>query len=589
MVTQVSERAPLRGLRLADLSDYVFGPVLYASIDRLLDTELVALPLAHPHDVLFAPGRVAGVDALDRPRAPRPAPHVRWWQSRGWAEDLGLQVHAHALGNGSTAVLPILDRPEPALPLASVVEHNPGVEQLAPPAEEAPAEEVPTRRRSVPGRRMSPPRRTVPRHTPPPRPARHAAPQPTPSGSRRARLTSIRRRRRRSAGLAVAAAFVLVAIATVGVDRSPPEVRPEPAASAPAVAPAVAAGQDTLLLVRYGSQGEPATGATLMTAGPRSRAVVFVPVGLLVDVPGYGSGPLGAAHQYGATALVEASVENALGIQVDAAAAVSDAGLGAWLERSGGLTLDVPDRVIRRAEDGSASVRFEPGEQFLDGERLAEYWAFRGEGETELETFPRQQQVLSALLAQAAADPATIDRLFADGAAQLETSADPGQLRPVLEQLAAASAAAELGFSLLPVVPFGGDEGGAETYRLDEEARGVVAGLMADAGPAGEVEEVRIQVLNGVGRPGIGEEVDRALEGAGFRIELTDNASSFDFTETQILVYAETPELMAAARAVRERLGVGTILVSRQPQSVVDLTIVVGADFVERRAAQSGQ
>lgn len=559
MVTEVLARRPSRALRLQDMGDYVCGPVLYASIDRLLGTELGALPLDHPHDALVVASRFAGAGVLDRPRAPRPAPHLGWWLS---------------------LALPADGEPP------STLEHNLGVEQLAAPAQE----EAPARRSAAdPARRRSPQRRTASRETPNRRSARHSAPAPAPSGSRRARLTSTRRRHRRVAGLAAAGAVALVAVVVAGAVGSDPEELPAPETSPVAVAPVVAAGQETWLLVRYGNPGEPATGATLLTSGPGGRAVVFVPVGLLLDVPGYGSSPLGAAYQYGATALVEASVENALSIQVDGAAAVSDAGLGAWLERSGGLTLDVPARLIERADDGSATVRFEPGEQFLDGVRLAEYWAFREDGGTELETFPRQQQVLSALLAQSAQDPATIDRLLADQAAQLETTADPQELRPVLEQLSAASQEAQLGFSLLPVVPFGGDEGGAETYRLDDEALGFVNGLLADPGPEGRADEVRVQVLNGVGRPGIGQEVDRALEGGGFRIELSDNASNFDFTETQILIYTETPELMAAARAVRDRLGVGTILVSRQPQSVVDLTIVVGADFLDRGAVQSGQ
>lgn len=584
-MTEVSVRARARTLRIGDLGDYVCGPVLYATIDRLLGTELGALPLAHPDDVLFAPRRLPGTSVLDAPRAPRPAPRVRWWQSRVLAVQTELGVEDDPVGEPSTTLLPLLDRPDPPLPPASVVEHNPGVEQLAAPAEE----EVPTRRRSGGSApRRSAHRRAAPRHDPPRRSARHAAPPPSRSGSRRARLTSRRRRHRRLVGLAAAVVLIASTALVVGAVSSDPPQRPAPATSPVAVAPAPVAVQDTWLLVRYGNQGEAATGATLLTTGPRSRAVVFVPVGLLVDVPGYGSGPLGAAFQYGATALLEASVENALGIQVDAAAAVSDAGLGAWLERSGGLTLDVPARLIERADDGSANVRFEPGEQFLDGERLAEYWAFRAEGETELETFPRQQQVLSALLAQAAEDPSTLENLFGEGAAQLETSADPVELRPVLEQLAAGAKDAHLGFSLLPVVPFGGDEGGAETYRLDEEAPAGVDALLAGSGQEAGAEEVRVQVLNGVGTPGIGQEVDRALEGGGFRIELTDNASNFDFTETQILVYDETPESMDAARAVRERLGVGTILVSRQPQTVVDLTIVVGADFLERGAVQSG-
>ncbi|MGI9016193.1 MAG: LytR C-terminal domain-containing protein [Euzebya sp.] len=89
-------------------------------------------------------------------------------------------------------------------------------------------------------------------------------------------------------------------------------------------------------------------------------------------------------------------------------------------------------------------------------------------------------------------------------------------------------------------------------------------------------------MLNGVGVPGIGQRVDQALQGLDLRIIRTENARSFDFTATQIVIYEETPELLGAARQVQDALGVGTILVSRQPQSVVDMTVVIGGDFIGR-------
>jgi polyisoprenyl-teichoic acid--peptidoglycan teichoic acid transferase len=123
----------------------------------------------------------------------------------------------------------------------------------------------------------------------------------------------------------------------------------------------------------------------------------------------------------------------------------------------------------------------------------------------------------------------------------------------------------------------------ADDSRTDE--RGVAAlsaGPLADSVPAGGGQDaVRVQVLNGVGVPGIGQEVDRRLKGGPFRIVLTDNARSFDFAETQILIYEETVQAMRAAEQVQQHLGVGRILVNRQPQTVVDITIVVGADFVQ--------
>lgn len=400
-----------------------------------------------------------------------------------------------------------------------------------------------------------------------------------------------RRRRRLLLGVAVGALAALAVAGGTMLLASSRDAQPEPnVAATDAAQPAPE--QSTLLLVRHPSEPGPASGVTLLAGGAASvnaddaqvdvpAAVVFLPVGTLVDLPGFGTDRLGLAYQYGGPALVEAAVENLLGIDVDHVAAVSESGLAALLERTGGLTLDVPQRLVVRAEDGSAQVRFEPGAQVLDGPRLAEYWGF--EERDELDALPRQQQVLAQLFVHAANDPTLLARLVGDGAPQLETSAPQDWLAALLTQLSQAAADDLLTFTLLPVEPFGvpGPDGRG-TFRADEPAvQEMVRGLLADSvPPGGGAQALRVQVLNGVGVPGVGQEVDRRLQGAGVRIVLTDNARSFDFAETRILVYDESPELLEAAERVREHLGVGTIQVSRQAQNVVDITIVVGADFL---------
>lgn len=409
-----------------------------------------------------------------------------------------------------------------------------------------------------------------------------------PDGTgRRASRRAYLRRRRRLRRLAVVVGIVVVAI---GVRYVPWEaLRPAPPVAAPSegqsqsASPAPAVEQDTLLLIRTQTDEGPAVGITLLAVSAEAdgTAVIFVPHGTLVDIPGFGLDRLGLAQQYGGTALVEASMENLLGIDIDHSAQVSDSGLSALLARTGGLDLEVDERLVARSEDGSAQVRFEPGAQFLDGQRLVEFWSFQERGESELDTFPRQQQVWGQLL-RAASEPAVVEALIADGAPQLETSADRAFLKSLLTRMAAAATEGTMDYTLVPVVPFGaGDDTGGVTYRADPEGiERLVAGPLAPSVPVGGGSDaIRIQVLNGVGTPGIGQAVDRKLEGAGYRIVLTDNARSFDFNETRILVYREDAESLQAAEEVQRLLGVGTIQISRQPQSVVDLTIVVGADF----------
>ena len=413
-------------------------------------------------------------------------------------------------------------------------------------------------------------------------------------GHRVAERRQRRRRRRRRAMVRVGVllsvvAAVVAAVLVVPWDRLRRET-PQPAPTAARTEVVAAPQQDTMLLIRTPADDRaPALGLTLLAAqeGSREASVIFIPEGTIVDVPGFGQDRLGLAHQYGGPALVEASLENLLGVDIDHTAAVSNSGLAAFLARTGGLDIELEEQLVSRTAAGAARVRFEPGAQFLDGERLVELWEFRQRGESELDTFPRQQLVWGELLA-AAADEQVVEALTADGAPQLQTSANNKFLAGMLTRMAQAQDAGTLNYTLLPVTPFGArDETGASTYRPDPEGvtRLIQGPLRASVPEAGDTQGVRVQVLNGVGTPGIGQDVDKALEGAGFRIVLTENARSFDFEKTRILIYAEDERSLLAAEEVQRRLGVGTIQVSRQPQSVVDLTIVVGADFTAKNDA----
>ncbi len=389
------------------------------------------------------------------------------------------------------------------------------------------------------------------------------------------------------AALVVVAGLVLgvvgvVAGGLVGGLVSDGDGEPLPASDPAAPQPAAALDeQTTVLLARADVDGGAATGAVLLAVDADGTATAsFVPVSLLADVPGFGNGvELLNALRDGGPALLGATVANLLGIELDATAVTTGSALAALLERTGGLEVDVERRLVVREPDGDAVVRFEAGPQTLDGERLAEYLRFREPGETEVSTFVRQQQVVVAL-AEALRDPAVLDAVLADGAPQLEVAGDRDAVRRVLAGLADAAARSALQVPSLPVQPVGGAGDGGVTYVLPPAAReAFVEQHLAGSRTGGEEAATRVEVLNGVGRPGVGGDVAALLDGGGFRIERTENAASFDEERTLILVYDESAASLEAAEAVRDRLGVGTIQVSRQPQSVVELTIVVGADF----------
>ncbi len=417
-------------------------------------------------------------------------------------------------------------------------------------------------------------------------------PGPRQERARQDRERRIARRRRRVRWLAVAGVVVVLAVVGAGAwlltdGRLPwqpgePDgvVRTDNGDDTAEAALETLPDQHRLLLVTAPDEGAGASSVTVIAgpAGDAPASMLFLPTGTLASVPGFGLERLGRSHQYGGAELLTATVENLLGVQLDTTAVATHDGFADFLDRTGGLTLDLDQRLVRREADGTGDVRFEQGEQQLDGERLVELWTFRS-ADDELVGARHRRLVLDALFA-AADDEATLDRLVADGAPQLRSDADAEWLVDFFAQLSQEAARGAVRANLLPVESFGSaDDDGSRAYRLQTDAAEELVGRFLGRADIDADGQVRVQVLNGVGVPGIGQLVDARLPGNA-RITLTGNASSFDFEETRILVYAEDADTLRVAERVQDALGVGTIQVSRQPQSVVDVTIVVGEDLV---------
>lgn len=402
-------------------------------------------------------------------------------------------------------------------------------------------------------------------------------------GGRRQQLRRARRRRRLlRTGLVVGGLVGLAGLGLLAATRLPLGGEPAQVARDRAVAPGGDA-QPSLLLVTFDEQ-DPKAGASVAFVLARdpaenSATLLFLPTTTVADIPGHGLDRLARAFAYGGGPLVAATVENLLGVDLDGVAEVSEQGWAALFGRVGGLTVEVPERLVEQAADGSRRVRFEPGRQPLDGQRLAELMTMTAEDDDHLDRIPRVQRVLTAFLAAVAQDPQLLDSVVADGAPMLDTDVPVEQVRSLLDAAARAQADHRLAILTLPVAPIGSGEEGA--VRIDaERADRLVSERLAASVPAPTAAAGRrLQILNGNGEPGIGQQVAERLLPAGFRVAVTDNADRFDHAETRIVVYDDSARQLALARDVQRLLGVGRIELSRTPTSVVDITIVVGDDF----------
>jgi LCP family protein required for cell wall assembly len=388
-------------------------------------------------------------------------------------------------------------------------------------------------------------------------------PAPAASSRRRrlvAERSELRHRKLVALGLlagVVAAANLLTASAPVARNGR----------GAPLAAPA-ADGQATVLLATT-SNGRV---GTLLLAGVDADhtggTVVLIPPETLALLPGVGTQAVGDALRYGGLALLATAAENLLRVRVDHTAALDEVALGGLVDRLGGVDVTVPAPVIRRERDGRRTLAFPAGPAHLDGTQAAVLLGLVGEAESPLDRYPRVQAFWSALLQRGHADPVG----FAAALRAAGASGDADGLAGTAQALAEAPRGA-VTFQVLPV-----EAGVAGFTTVDDQARPMLAdgfgpSLLPDA-DAG----LRVQVLNGVGRPGATAGTAARLVEAGFSLPVGGNADHFGYRQTRIVVYDDTPAALALGERVRAALGVGTVEVSESPQSVVDVTVIVGAD-----------
>lgn len=409
-------------------------------------------------------------------------------------------------------------------------------------------------------------------------------PRRAPGPRRRALRERRRRARRRLGALGVAGAAVAV-VATLGLGALDRGGQGRPGAPSPSVAAPAMKPPDPLrtTLVFGTREDDQAAGAVwLALVGLNHRtgqgAVVYIPADTGVEVPGRGLGGVGGAFASGGAPLLLASAESLLGIEIDSYLELSDRDARVLFGVLGELSVDVPADVRVAAGRGQARLLLAAGRQTLSPEFLVRLLYTVGLDANELDLGSRHVAFWDALLDAYRPAPASLAAALERAASALrESDAPVGEHAAALAGLARLDEA-DLTIALLPVQALG--VGGSELYATSPAELTDFLGQALGARPGLE-DEVRVQVLNGNGVPGIGQQVAARLGEAGLRVFLSGNASRLNHRTTKIVVYDPGPEARALAEQVRALLGVGEILVSVQRQGIVDLTIIVGRDFLE--------
>ena len=307
----------------------------------------------------------------------------------------------------------------------------------------------------------------------------------------------------------------------------------------------------------------------------KEGAVIYIPAHSATEVPGRGLLAVADAFD-GGVPLLQVSVEGILGIEIDRYLELSEQDARLFFQRVGELEVNVPTEVRESAGDGNVRVLLDDGPQRLNPDFLNHLLFTVGTDGDDQELGSRNLAFWDALFARFGDEPEDLARIF--------EASDPAVAKSNATVEANAAFLAALAripledrtITLLPVSQV--SVGASELYEVNEED---TEALITEAVGRESSDDglASVQILNGNGVPGIGEEVAKDLVGNGFKIEVSSNARSFDHRRTLIIVYDDDPESLALAERAKELLGVGEVQVQVQQQDIVDVTIVVGKDF----------
>jgi hypothetical protein len=341
-------------------------------------------------------------------------------------------------------------------------------------------------------------------------------------------------RRRRAAAAVVAVG--LVAAGVYGVSRLGDAAGGGPGGGTEGGGPLE---ESELLVLQVVGTDDPLLALIGARRGERPPAFFSVPFDLMFTVPGQGEVTASDVASLGAET-VRVALSNTFGAWAEHVAVMDLEGLSTVVDRGEGIRVEVPGFYVTEAGNMG------PGSARLTGEQVAALLGVPDDGGE-----ARWASVVQALLG---------------GRVRLgkEDLAETDGLAGVRRVLKGARGAAIAAFPTQSVA-------GSVTVPLQPDLDRQVARLFGFRPP------VPVIVQNGVGAPGLGQDVAAVLLPLGFRVVLSQNADLFGYERTRVV--ANGGGAIMDARRIKQALGVGQVRVSQVPSGIGDITIIVGEDF----------
>jgi anionic cell wall polymer biosynthesis LytR-Cps2A-Psr (LCP) family protein len=316
----------------------------------------------------------------------------------------------------------------------------------------------------------------------------------------------------------------------------------------------------------------------------RKGSIIHFPNDLMVNVPGLGMDQLNGLVNLDESrmSMTLVTIENLLGIEIDRYVLATDRDLRIILNQLGdSFTVDVPEKTSFKDPSLNVEVDLQSGKQNLTASTLASYLTYAPAGK-EVELCKRQMDFTPELLSLMRGMYDSIPAFVKKNANLLDTDASDKELTGLCQSYVNLDEDRLL-LGIVPVKEFKFED--TTVHRVDQgKMNSFIKKYVMSPSTMKEARTTRyrVEILNGNGVPGVGEQVASKLDMNKFQVVNSANADNFDHPETVVIIYSNNPQITKAAREINSMLEVGRVEVRDMTQDISDITIVVGKDYAQK-------
>jgi hypothetical protein len=243
--------------------------------------------------------------------------------------------------------------------------------------------------------------------------------------------------------------------------------------------------------------------------------------------------------------------------------------------------VDVQSKTSYKDPSLNVDINLQPGKQNLSPSVLASYLTYAPPGK-EVELCKQQADFTPEFLSESRRMFGDIPAFIKKNANLLDTDASDQELTGLWQTYADLSGD-KLLRGIIPVKEFKFED--TTVHRVDQGKLPVFIKkyvMSPSTMKTTKTTRYKVEILNGNGVPGIGEQIASKLDMNEFQVVNSANADSFDHTDTVILIYSNDKSVTKAAEKLRNSLEVGRIELRDKTQDISDITVVVGKDYAQK-------